>query len=284
VSTLTVAKKDLTSVRRSRLLWAAVVVLTLGASFFAFSSEGHMQTPAATVRQLFGQVALVMSVLLPIVALMLSYLAIAGERRSGGIKFLLGVPNTRRDVFLGKLGSRLLVVAGALGFVFVGIVSAAVAGHGALPLATVSGLFFVSLLYASVFVCIAVALSAGIATRSRAIGVAVGSYFVLVILFVVPGIRITAIVAWIQETLLGLAPNRNLYDMVTYLSPYIAFRKATNLVFPADMERTIFYRDPDTAAELPVYLSDEFAVVLLAAWLLVPLVLGYLRFERADLE
>ena len=33
-----------------------------------------------------------------------------------------------------------------------------------------------------------------------------------------------------------------------------------------------------------MYLRDEFSVVVLAFWLVVPLVLSYLLFERADLE
>jgi ABC-2 type transport system permease protein len=33
-----------------------------------------------------------------------------------------------------------------------------------------------------------------------------------------------------------------------------------------------------------VYLSNEFSVVVFAAWLVIPLALGYLRFQRSDLK
>lgn len=279
-----VAKKDLTNVRRSRALWAAATVFALGTAMLAYWWEGYRLTPTEAVQQLFGMIAMGLGVLLPLVALVASYLAIAGERRSGGIKFLLGFPNTRRDVFLGKLGSRLLLVAGGLTFAFAAGISVAAAKYGVLPVVTVLGLFLVSLLYAWVFVCIAVALSGAVTARSRAIAAAVGSYLVLVILYVAPGIRITAIARWLHQELLGLESHPELYAAVTYTSPYIAYRKATNLVLPNEMESTVFRLPPEGASDLPVYLSDEFSLVVFAAWLIVPLVLGYLRFDRADLE
>lgn len=284
MSVVTVAKKDLTSVRRSRMLWAVTTLLALLAAMIGYWYEGFQATPAETVNQLFNILSLILAVLLPIVALVASYLSIAGERGSGGIKFLLGFPNTRRDVFLGKLGSRLTLVGAGLGFVFLVVTSVASARHHVVPIRTVVGLFVVSFLYASVFVCIGVALSGAVATRSRAIAAAVGSYFVLVIAFIIPNIRITTIVRWLHQQLLGFESNPNLYDAITYVSPYVAFRKATNLVFPPAQQMQVFTRSGETNPQLPGYLSDEFSLVVFALWLAVPLVLGYLRFDRTDLK
>lgn len=284
MSIATVAKKDLKNVRRSRGLWVIATVLTIVVSVYAFSYEGYMLSPVASFQHLFRLLTLPMGLLLPIIALVASYLAIAGERRGGGIKFLLSLPNTRRDVFMGKLGSRLLLVVVGLSFAFLAITSAAASRQGVLPVETVLGVFLVSVLYASVFVCIAIALSAGIATRSRAIASSIGAYFVLIILFVEPNIQIARLIRLVHVGLLDFTPNQNLYDAVTYLSPYVAYQKAINLVFPTDMERQLFYRDPETTTELPAYLSDEFSLVIFSAWLVIPLVLGYLRFNRTDLE
>jgi len=84
--------------------------------------------------------------------------------------------------------------------------------------------------------------------------------------------------------MLGSDPNPNLYNLVTYTSPYVAFRKATNLVFPPTQRSEVFRRSAEAGGELPVYLSDEFSLVVFAVWLVCPPVLGYLRFARADLE
>lgn len=262
----------------------AATLLTLGTVAFAYLHEGYQLSPTETVQELFSTLALGLRILLPIIALVVSYLAIAGERRSGGIKFLLGVPNTRRDVFLGKLSSRLILVGAGLSFAFVAATSVAVARHGVLPLPAIIGLYIVSLLYASVFVSIAVALSAAVAGRGRAIAVAVGAYFVLVILYAMPVIRIPDLVRWFHHQLLGFESNPNLYDAVSYSSPYVAFQKATNLVLPPAQQTQVFYRSAENGGDLPVYLADEVSLVLFAGWLVVPLVLGYRRFDRTDLD
>jgi ABC-2 type transport system permease protein len=85
--------------------------------------------------------------------------------------------------------------------------------------------------------------------------------------------------------MLGQARNPHLYSAVTYTSPFTAFRKATNLVFPGRQRvfRAVETGGPDSMADLPVYLTDEFAPVVFALWLAMPIVLGYLRFEGVDL-
>ncbi|MFB6165910.1 MAG: ABC transporter permease subunit [Haloarculaceae archaeon] len=284
MSVRTVARRDFTAVRRSQALWAVATLLAVVTALIAFGYQGYRLTPLAETRQLFGQLGMLFAVLVPIVALVASYMSIAGERDGGGIKFLLGFPNTRREVFLGKLASRAVVVAGGLTFAFATATSVAVARHGVLPWRTVLGLFGVTLLYATVFVGVAVALSAAVATKTRAIAAAVGSYFVLVILYVLPTVRMGSIVAWVHHTMLGFAANPDLYDAVTYTSPYIAYRKATNLVVAPAHQATVFRRSAEAGRDLPVYLSDEFALVVFAIWLVVPLLLGYRRFERSDLE
>lgn len=282
MSIRTIATKDFTSASRSRALWAVATLLALIFAVIAYGYEGYRLSSTESVQQLFSILAMVLAMLVPIVALVASYMAIAGERESGGLKFLLSFPNTRGDVFLGKLGSRLAIVGAGLLFMFGTAASVAGAKHGIVPMQVVLGLFVLSLVYGSVFVSIAVALSAAITAKSRAIATAVGSYFVLVILYVVPGVRIPAIARWLHTTMLGFDPNPDLYHAITYTSPYIAFQKATNLVFPPAQQSQVFRRSAET--DVPVYLSDEFSLVVFAAWLVVPLVLGYLRFERSDLE
>lgn len=283
MSVRSVTGKDFTAARRSRALWAVATLLALLTALIGFAHEGYLSGPEQTVRELFRLLAMLLGVLLPIVALVASYMSIAGERESGGIKFLLGMPNTRRDVFLGKLASRLVVVAAIVTFMFVATASAAVARNGFLPLGLVVGLWAITVVYGSVFVSIAVALSSAVAARSRAIGAAIGSYFLLVILYVFPTIRVGAIVQWLHHTVLGFPKNPDLYDAVTYTSPYIAYRKATNLVLPEEIQREVFRRTSEQP-DLAWYLGDELSVVVFAAWLVGALVVGYLRFERSDLE
>ena len=292
MSALSVARKDFRGARRSRLLWAAAVVLGLIAAFAAYVSGTSGQS-ADLVRRLFRLLTLVLAVLLPVVALVASYLAIAGEREGGGIKFMLSLPNTRRDVFVGKLASRLGIVAGGVAFMYVAAASVALTRHAAFPAGVVFGTLVLSLVYGGTFISIAVSLSAAAASRSRAIAGAFGSYFVLVILYIFPVVQIPTMVRWVHTTLLGADPNPDLYNAVRYTSPFLAYRKSINLVMPADLRQTVFRSSlpADTSldtgqvnAALPVYLSDEFSLVVFAFWVVVPLTAGYLVFERSDLE
>ncbi|WP_135366295.1 ABC transporter permease subunit [Halosimplex halophilum] len=293
MSTVTVAKKDFKAARRSKLLWAAAVVLGLIAAFVGYVSGGAPGPDAEQVRALFRVLTMLLAVLLPIVALVASYLAIAGEREGGGIKFLLSLPNTRRSVFVGKLLSRNGIVAGGVAFMYVAAVSTALARHGAFPAAVIFGTLLVTLVYGSTFVSIALAMSSAAASRSRAIAGAFGTYFVLVILYVFPVASVGDIARWLHTTLLGADANPDLYNAVQYTSPYLAYRKAVNLVMPTEMRQNVFRSslpedlrfEPAGANDaLPVYLQDQFSLVVLAFWLVVPLLVGYLLFERADLE
>jgi len=283
VTLKSVARKDFTCARRSRALWVMATLFAVLTALIAFASGGYRLSGTAAAKNMFRSFGMVLAVLLPIVALVASYMAIAGERTSGGIKFLLGFPNTRRDVFLGKLASRLALVGGGLAFMFLTAAVVGLARYGTIPLGIFLGLFVVSLVYGSAFVSLAVSLSSVVRSKGRAIGAAVGSYFLLVVLYLVPSVRVSTLVKWLHHTMLGYEENPDLYNAVTFTSPYIAYRKAMNLVFPSELEQPVFRRTVEGSPDLPGYLADEFAIVVFAVWLAVPLVLGYLRFERSDL-
>lgn len=278
-----VVSKDLTATSRSRGLWALATVLALLFAGVAYGYSGYALSATETVVDLYRTLGMVLAFLLPIVALVATYMAVAGERESGGVTFLLGFPNTRRDVFLGKLASRFVVVAVGLCFVYLAATTVAAAKHGVVLPGLVLGSLALSLLYGGAFVSIALSVSAAVATRSRAVAGAIGSYLLLVLLHVVPGVRISAIVRWLHTRMLGFEPNVDLYNAVTFTSPYVAYRKATNLLLPPERQATVFRRYGDAAGDLPAYLHDEVGLVVLAAWVVVPLALGYRRFARADL-
>lgn len=308
MKTLTVAKKDLKNVRRSRSMWAAAVGLGMIAALVVYAGQGYNQTPTEIVQSHFHLLTQLLAVILPIVALAASYLAIAGEREGGGIKFLLSMPNTRWDVFSGKLASRLSAVAVGVGIIFLAASSIALTQYGVFPASVIAGTFAVTLLYGAVFVNIGISFSAAVASRSRAIAGALVSYFVLIILYIFPVIQVKTLIKWVHTSILGLEANPDLYNAVQYTSPFLAYQKAINLVVPEELEQRLFSDsatnigqsanagssggtvgantmgpvsvDPD----LPIYLTDEFSLVILAFWLVVPLLIGYMLFKGADLE
>lgn len=284
MSLQTVANKDFTSTIRSRAIWGVGTLLPLLCAIFVYSQTGYRIPAHEAVYQSFRLLSHLFGILIPLTAALVSYMAIANERETGGIKFLLSLPNTRRDVFLGKLASRLALVSSGVAYLFLITIAAAVAKHGSVPFTTLAGLFAVTTLYAAVFVCLAVAISAAVTAKTRAIATTIGTYFVTIILYAIPGFRPTAIVRWIHTSLLGFAPNPHLYDALTYLSPYIAFQKATNLVFPEAYQMSVFARSNETAANLPLYLSDTVALGVFAIWIGILPILGYRQFNRADID
>jgi ABC-2 type transport system permease protein len=320
MSVRTVAARDLRNAGRSRGLWAGAIALGLLAVALAFTNQGTNQTPTAAVRSLFDALTTLLALLLPIVALAASYLAVAGERESGGIKFLLSVPNSRRDVLVGKLLSRLVLVTVGVAFVYVPATTISLTKHGAFPAGVVLGTLAVTLVYGAVFVIVGVSLSATVASRGSAIGRSLLAYFLLVLFYIFPVIQIRNIVRTVHTTILGMSENTDLYNAVEYTSPYLAYQKALNLVVPESLRRDLFLDSgsgtgsggqegasggsasgtasdgggadagqaaaeaSEAATDLPVYLTDEFAVVILAVWLVVPLVVGYWSFNGADLE
>jgi len=131
MSALTVAKKDFRDAIRSRTLLALIVlfaIFTAGGAYVSTLIGGLLSNanPAGSQSALDLIFALLTpaSLLVPVIGLLAGYKAIAGERESGSLKFLLGLPHSRRDVVLGKVIGRAAVVTVAIliGFA-VGIVA-----------------------------------------------------------------------------------------------------------------------------------------------------------------
>lgn len=299
--TLTVARKDFKDARRTKTLWLVVGLLTFLGALMAYVFPNNNSSISATeaFQQALLGITVVVSIILPIVVLIATYLAIAGERESGSIKFMLSLPNSRFSVFAGKVLSRSGIVLGAVTLMLLIVAGILTVTLGAFPVAFVAGTTAIVGLYSLSFVSVAIAMSSSLATRSRAIAGAVGSYFVLVVFYVFPIASVTDVVRWLHHDLLGMATNQDLYDFVEFTSPFMAFRKSLNLVLPSDLENGFTrpfratrveevsgvssYQEALQAVDLPVYLTDGFALVIFAFWITVPLAIGYWRFERAEL-
>jgi ABC-2 type transport system permease protein len=269
MSTVGVFRKDFLDVRRARIVWFVCGVYTLLMGLLFYVERGSDE-----ITQPLGAMTGIGLVLLPLVALVAAYLAIAGERESGSIKYLLSLPNSRLDVVLGKFLSRSLVVVGAIVLAF-----AVAAVMGLVWYASFdTGLFLQGLglviLYVLAYVSISVGLSAAFSTRSRAVGGAIGVYFVTVLLTTLQLIQ--AAIRYLSEELgLGLSD-----DAITFLQAVISPAAAYQRLFG----ELFFESNQAPAAEETVwFLQTEVMVGLLLVWIVVPLVLGYLVFRQSDL-
>ncbi|MFC4439091.1 MULTISPECIES: ABC transporter permease [Natrialbaceae] len=278
-----IARKDFADAGRSLMLWALTVLLILlvaGVSSIPYLLATEGATPAfeEALSFLFTPIGF----LIPIIGLVVGYQAIVSERESGSIRFLLGLPNTRRDVILGKVLGRTGVVAipTVIGFVVGAVVIGAL--YDGFAIVDYLGLLVFSLIMGLVYVAVAVGISASVSSRAKALAGVLGFFVLFDFLweFVTMGIY------WALEgSLPGFDGLPAWYLFVLRLSPGQSLSAiALTLVDFAgagDFDMTAAGR---VAGEVPFYLENWFAWLIVAMWILVPLGVGYARFKNATLS
>ncbi|MDZ7702215.1 MAG: ABC transporter permease subunit [Halobacteriales archaeon] len=179
---LVVARKEFADAVRARVLWGIVAVIGVLAGGLAVVTRFLPGIEPNSLTAL-GAASEFAAILVPILSLVAAYLAVAGERESGSVKVLLGLPPSRGEVLLGKFVGRSGVVAVglALGFAVAGAATAA--AYGGLPLTKFVGLTALTVALGVAFVGIAVGISAATATRSRAMSLSIAVYLVFVLLW-----------------------------------------------------------------------------------------------------
>jgi ABC-2 type transport system permease protein len=280
MSIANVVRKDFKDVRRAKLVWAPAALYTL---FMLLFFWGQTQGPEPDFyRVLWGLVGIGGSLLVPLIALVAAYLSIAGERESGSVKFLLGLPNSRSDVVFGKVLSRSAVVAAGLLLSFVvGVAAAAVLvpdmtfEYGDYALFVV-----VTVLYALAYVAIAVAISAATSSRSRAMGGAIGFFFVFNLVWNFLPVGPVQMIEFLSDEF-GIEVSDSVTEFVFSLSPTGAYLNGIlKLIMPGrfNQQAGAVVTDP------PFYIEGWFMILILAAWIVVPLALGAWQFQRAELS
>ena len=278
MSWIVVARKDFEDAVRSRMLWAITAVFllfTAGAVYVRKSVLGDAPGLPDVTQFLTAPSGLI----IPLTALVVAYLAIAGERESGSIKILLGLPHTRGDVVFGKLVGRTAVVTVGILVAFAGAALTLFTLFGDLPVADFLGLTIVTALFGLTFVGIAIGASAFAATRSRAMALAIGAFFLFQVIwdFVPLGVY------YLVE---GGLPNPATqlpawYYLVQVLNPKNAYTQGSDVVFSG--AGPIVPAEALAGSSVPFYVQNWFGLVVLVVWLVVPVALGYWRFQRADI-
>lgn len=294
----TVARKDFEDVVRSRMVWSilAVFVLLMTIVVLGASSNSGQDVGLADVVNFFSTLG--GELLVPLTALVVGYMAIAGERESGSLRILFGLSHGRRDVLVGKATSRVttMVVVATVACVSAAVLSLAV--FGSMPADVFVGFLVLTVGLAAAFTGIALGVSAVTGSRRGAMGGAVGSYVFFTILWnpFVAGLHYA-----VEGELVGIdAPAWYLF--LQRLSPLEAYRQGLmellgeNVFGLFGWEFIVEDVDQEAMAdgglvvsnrvggEAPFYLTEWFAVLILLAWLVVPLALGLRHFEAADLN
>ena len=287
MSTISVAKKDFRDAIRSRTLLALTAlfaIFTAGGAYVSTLIGGLLGGAAGSggsqsALDLIFALLTPASLLVPVIGLLAGYKAIAGERESGSLKFLLGLPHSRRDIVLGKVIGRAAVVAVAIliGFA-VGIVAIYVLTDALSP---VNYLVFtlVTILLGVTYISIAVGFSASTGSTSRAAVAVIGVFLLFQFAWGLLGVLLLYAVT---GAAFPQPPIPEWYQLFTRINPNSAYQAAATALLP---------RGPGAGANVPggqggaqpYFLESWFGFVILTIWIVVPLVLGYSRFERSDL-
>lgn len=178
------ARKEFRDRIRNRWVLSVGAVFTmfaLGIAYFGAAQQGGVGFRGIEVT-IASLVSLVIY-LVPLIALILGFDAVVGERERGSLDLLLSMPITRTELLLGKfLGlSAALTCSTVLGFGVAGVVLA----HSQ-PLAAIyhyAGFVLSSVLFGMAFLSLAVMVSVFASDRARASGAAIALWFAFVLAY-----------------------------------------------------------------------------------------------------
>jgi len=171
---------------RIRNRWVLVAALLFSVFALVIAFLGSAESGAVGFRGIELTIASLVSLaiyLLPLIALVLGYDAIVGERERGSLDLLLSLPVTRLELLLGKyLGLAAALASSTLaGF---GLAGALLLSRGdTAGITHYAGFMASAILMGMAFLSMAVAVSVSATERTRASGLAIGLWFFFVLVF-----------------------------------------------------------------------------------------------------
>jgi Cu-processing system permease protein len=238
---------------------------TLAISYFGAVTQGIVGFQG--IEPLIASLVSLTIYLLPLIALLLGFDALLGERERGTLDLLLSYPIDRVELLLGKyVGlAAALTCATLAGFGLAGIVI--VVRVPASDWYQYAGFVVSAVLLGWVFLSLAVCVSAFCASRTSASGVAIALWFFFVLVYdlLLLGVLV----------LTGGAALGPLFPLLLLLNPADVFR-ILNIFGPGDLH-TMF----GLVSVFPFALAEPlFLGPVMLAWIAAPLGLAAWRFNR----
>ncbi len=272
---LLIAGKEVRDGLRNR--WVAAATLLLAALALALAFLGSTpggSVDAAPLAVTVVSLANLSIFLMPLIALLLSFDSIVGEAERGTLALLLAYPLARWQLVVGKFVGHLGIIAFAtiVGYGIAGLTISFATGDwdwaGWAAFATLIG---TSILLGGSFAAIAGLVSALVRERATAIGIAVGLWLVLVILF---DVALLAVLAADK----GAIVDEGLLSAILMLNPADVFRLINLTAFDNVATFGGMVGLADAVAVGPLAL-----LAVLAAWIAAPLALAVAVFSRREL-
>jgi len=284
-----VARKELRHVSRSRSAQTLLVVLLVSViGVFQAVARGLGPTSATAAVDNLG---LPFQLLIPLAAILVGCFTVSGERASGSLRMLLGMPLSRTEIVVGKL-------VGGLAALAIGIVVAvgfailvSLGTFGSVPVRPLVGLGVTTVLFAFAFGGLSIGVSAAAATPKQSIAVVIGGYMTMTFLW-------EPVVAGIHHAAQLVLPSSVVATWVPFLerlNPIEAYADiATTLggasVYPLRITFGLLDRDPGASLADHVsggvagHLVEPFLIGVLCAWTVVPVLFGMVRLRAVDIS
>lgn len=271
-----VTRKEFRDSLRNRWVLAVTVLfvlLALGLAYFGAAVSGRVgfQSFDATIASLTTLAAFV----IPLIGLLIAYDTVVGELNSGTLLLLLSYPVSRTQVLWGKfLGqSGVLATATLLGFgIAVGLVQLLTpAARSLTAWAEILGFMATASLLGASFVGMACLISVLTRDKSRASGLSLMVWFLLVIVF-----DLVLLAALVASG--GDAVERLVYPYLLLLNPIDVFRLANLTGLGAGAGNETFI---GMTGGHHYHLAGLYAVLLL--WSVAPFIVSLLLFRRQEL-
>ncbi|WP_187364355.1 ABC transporter permease [Massilia genomosp. 1] len=254
---------------RIRNRWVLAVALIFALFALAIAYFGASQQGEVGFRSIDVTVASLVSLviyLVPLIALILGYDAIVGERERGSLELMLSMPITRFEILLGKYCglSAALASSTVLGF-----------GAGLLPLAAeltvrdgyhYAGFVGSAILMGMAFLSISMLVSVLALDRVRASGVAIGLWFFFVLIF---DLLLMGALVLSQGRL-----SSHAFAALLMLNPADVFRLLN--IFSSEQAQSLY----GLATVMPGGLTEPAALLaIMAAWVVLPFLLANWSFK-----
>ncbi|ELZ82693.1 hypothetical protein C453_16448 [Haloferax elongans ATCC BAA-1513] len=277
---LTLSVREYAAAARGRLLVSAMafcLVVGLGNSLLYVNAYERGPELIETVG-IAGAMFMILSGVVPVLAVVASSDAIARKRSRGTLRVMLGLPYNRLDIVAGTFVGRYAVVATAVTLYVSVVALTSVVIGSPLGVERLATFFAITLLLAMVFTGLAVCLSLQTQSVTRAFA---GSLVVLAVFL----FRLWGFVPTVVELVRnGMVTPETMPEwglVFQQLNPIRAFTSALIGLYP-ELASAHFLGEV-VEPPVPYYHQPSFALAVLGAWVLVPLVVAYLRFRTADI-
>ncbi len=268
-----IAGKELRDGFRNRWIFATIVLLASLALVLALVGSSPVgEIKASPLSATVASLSSLGVYLLPLIALMLSYNALAGEFENGTMVLLLTYPVPRWQVVIGKFVGHVTILTFAIiiGYGLAGVGIALSGGADTQGWSAFAALIGSSVLLGAIFIALGYLISAMTTNGNKAAGAAIGLWIVLVVMY-----DLTLLGILIADK--GATINGPFFAWLMLVNPTDAYR-----VFNLTTFQSVSASAGLAGVGLQVGIGAVTSLLVMAAWCAAPLAATLYIFQHRE--